>query len=162
MSEINKVFLQGTIASDPERRAAKSGLVIAMFLLRNTRRTQSGEEESCYDCKVFGKTAEQFLSSFTKGTVIIITGRLAQEKWISQKDGQEKSRISVIVDDIEPISKPPQSEPHHQYQPQQAQYQQPPAYQQRQPLAKPVQAAITEVIKQQEVQPDTLGDDIPF
>jgi len=152
MSEINKVFLQGTIASDPERRAAKSGLVIAMFLLRNTRRTQSGEEESCYDCKVFGKTAEQFLSSFGKGTVIIITGRLSQEKWISQKDGQEKSRVSVIVDDIEPISKPPQ------------QAAEVPQYQQRQPLAKPVQAAITEAIKQQEVQqqPDTLGDDIPF
>jgi single-strand DNA-binding protein len=153
MSEINKVFMQGTIANEPERRATKSGLVIAMFLLRNTRRTQSGEEESCYDCKVFGKTAEQFLASFGKGAVIIITGRLSLEKWISQKDGQEKSRVSVIVDDIEPISKPPQQP---QYQPAQAQYQQPPYYQQRN-VTPPMQAAINQAAN--ESVPD---DDIPF
>lgn len=153
MSEINKVFMQGTIANEPERRATKSGLVIAMFLLRNTRRTQSGEEESCYDCKVFGKTAEQFLASFGKGAVIIITGRLSLEKWISQKDGQEKSRVSVIVDDIEPISKPPQQP---QYQPAQAQYQQPPYYQQRN-VTPPMQAAINQAAH--ESVPD---DDIPF
>jgi len=156
MSEINKVFMQGTIANDPERRATKSGLVIAMFLLRNTRRTQSGEEESCYDCKVFGKTAEQFLASFGKGAVIIITGRLSLEKWISQKDGQEKSRVSVIVDDIEPISKPPQQPQQPQYRPQQAQYQQPPSYQQRN-VTQPMQAAINQAAH--ESVPD---DDIPF
>ena len=156
MSEINKVFMQGTIANEPERRATKSGLVIAMFLLRNTRRTQSGEEESCYDCKVFGKTAEQFLASFGKGSVIIITGRLSLEKWISQKDGQEKSRVSFIVDDIEPISKPPQQPQQPQYQPAQAQYQQPPSYQQRN-VTTPMQAAINQATNE-----SVQDDDIPF
>lgn len=157
MSEINKVFMQGTIANEPERRATKSGLVIAMFLLRNTRRTQSGEEESCYDCKVFGKTAEQFLASFGKGAVIIIIGRLSLEKWISQKDGQEKSRVSVIVDDIEPISKPPQQAAETpQYQQPQVQTQQSPAYQQRN-VSPPMQAAINQAAN--ESIPD---DDIPF
>ena len=59
-----------------------------------------------------------------KGSKVAISGRLRQETWETQ-DGQKRSRVGVVIDDLEFMSRS-QQQPQAQYQ--QPQYQQPSAY----------------------------------
>lgn len=51
------------------------------------------------DFVVFGKTAENIANFTDKGSRICITGRINQERW--EKEGQKKSRVNVIANQIE-------------------------------------------------------------
>jgi single-strand DNA-binding protein len=160
----NKIILHGRLVRDPESFATTSGKNICKFTVANSRKFNDKEDVIFIECKVFGSKGDACFRYLKKGSECIVAGILTTEKWTG-KDGQEKQKNSILAEEVEFIGRPPQSEPQQpQYLPQQAQYQQPPAYQQRQPLAQPVQAAITEAIKQQEAQqqPDTIDDDIPF
>ena len=148
----NKIILHGRLVRDPERTVTPNGVTICKFTIANNRRIKDRDESIFMDCTAFNKTGEVCSQYLAKGATCIVSGKLVTEKWTG-KDGQEKQKNAITVEEVEFISRPDQ-----QNTPQ------PPAYQQRQPLAQPVQAAITEAIKQQEAQqqPDTIDDDIPF
>ena len=48
---------------------------------------------------MFGKRAESLANSLTKGTKVSIDGKLRWSQW--ERDGQKRSKIEVIVDDVD-------------------------------------------------------------
>lgn len=56
---------------------------------------------SYFDIQIFGKTAENLKPYLTKGTQVAVEAHLKQDRW--QKDGQNRSAISIIADHIELI-----------------------------------------------------------
>ena len=147
----NKIILHGRLVRDPESFATISGVNICKFTVANSRKFNDKEDVIFIECKVFGSKGDACFRYLKKGSECIVTGILTTEKWTG-KDGEEKQKNSILAEEVEFIGRPPQ------------QAAEVPQYQQRQPLAQPVQAAITEAIKQQEAQqqPDTIDDDIPF
>ena len=102
---INKCFISGNLTRDPEMRATQSGTQILSFgVAVNDRRRnpQSGEWEDVpnfIDCVVFGKRADALQRFLTKGMKVAIEGKLRWSQW--EKDGQKRSKIEVIVDEVE-------------------------------------------------------------
>ena len=102
---INKCFISGNLTRDPEMRATQSGTQILSFgVAVNDRRRnpQSGEWEDVpnfIDCVVFGNRANALQRFLTKGMKVAIEGKLRWSHW--EKDGQKRSKIEVIVDEVE-------------------------------------------------------------
>ena len=106
---INRVCISGNLTRDPELRATASGMQVLGFgVAVNDRRKnpQSGEWEdypNFVDCTMFGARAEALGRYLSKGTKVSIEGKLRYSSW--ERDGQRRSKLEVIVDEIEFMSR---------------------------------------------------------
>jgi len=107
MANGNNVTLVGNVTRDPELRFTPSGQAVATFGLAVNRRwqnrqTQAWEEAtSFFDVVCWAQLAENAAESVTKGTRLIVTGRLDQRSWETQ-EGDKRSKIEVQADEIGP------------------------------------------------------------
>ena len=106
---INRVCISGNLTRDAELRVTASGMpVLALSVAVNDRRKnpQSGEWDdypNFVDCTMFGTRAEKLAQYLTKGTKVAIEGKLRYSSW--ERDGQRRSKLEVIVDEIEFMSR---------------------------------------------------------
>ena len=105
---INRVIISGNLTRDPELRSTQSGTQVLRFgVAVNDRRKnqQTGEWEDCpnfIDCTMFGTRAQSLSQYLSKGTKVSIEGKLRWSQW--ERDGQKRSKIEVIVDELEFMS----------------------------------------------------------
>ena len=105
---INRVMISGNLTRNAEIRSTQSGMAILGFgVAVNDRRKnqQTGEWEdypNFVDCTMFGTRAEAVGRYLSKGTKVAIEGKLRYSSW--EKDGQRRSKLEVIVDEIELMS----------------------------------------------------------
>lgn len=105
---INSVNISGNLTRDPELRHTTGGTAILNFgVAVNDRRKnpQTGEWEdypNFIDCIMFGTRAESVSRFLHKGVKIAAEGKLRYSSW--EKDGQRRSKLEVVVDDIEFMS----------------------------------------------------------
>src|SRR5881394_1976048 len=103
----NSVTLIGNITRDPELRFTPAGAATASFGLAVNRRwqnrqTQEWEEAtSFFDVVCWREMAENAGESLTKGSRVIVTGRLEQRSWETQ-EGEKRSVVEVVADEIGP------------------------------------------------------------
>jgi single-strand DNA-binding protein len=103
----NTVTLVGNVTRDPELRFTNSGQATASFGLAVNRRwqnrqTQEWEEQvSFFDVVCWREMAENVSESLTKGSRVVVTGRLDQRSWETQ-EGDKRSKIEVVADEVAP------------------------------------------------------------
>lgn len=166
---INRVTLTGNLTRQVELLSTGGGTQVARFgIAVNDRRknNQTGEWEdypNYIECVMFGTRAENVSKYIGKGSRVAIEGRLHFSQW--EKDGQKRSKIEVIVDEIvfmsqgnnpRPAQPMPQAQPIQQAQPMQPVMQQAPQMQPVQQQAQPVQRM------PQQVDYSIYDQDIPF
>ena len=102
---INRVVISGNLTRDPDLRSTASGMPVLGFgVAVNDRRKnqQTGEWEdypNFIDCTMFGALAQSVSRFLSKGSKVAIEGKLRWSQW--ERDGQKRSKIEVIVDEIE-------------------------------------------------------------
>ena len=112
---INRVAVSGHLTRDPELRVTTGGTQVLSFgIAVNDRRKnpQSGEWEdypNFVDCTMFGTRAEKIQRYLSKGCKVAIEGKLRYSSW--ERDGQRRSKLEVIVEDIEFLSRQQVAEP---------------------------------------------------
>lgn len=176
---INRVVISGNLTRDPEMRATASGMQVLHFgvAVNDRRRNPQSNEWEDYpnfiDCVVFGARADALSRFLTKGTKVAIEGKLRYSSW-ETKDGQKRSKIEVVVDDLEFLSarnsQQGQYAPRQAQQPQgmpagQQQYVQQPQYAQQPAYANPsayAPAQQTQAPVQTPPSTDVYDEDIPF
>ena len=105
---INRCNISGNLTRDPEMRALRNGTQVLSFgVAVNDRRKnpQTGDWEdypNFLDCTMFGSRAAAVSRYLAKGTKVAIEGKLRYSSW--EKDGQRRSKLEVIVDEIELMS----------------------------------------------------------
>ena len=177
---INKATVTGNITRDPELRQTQGGTsVLTIGVAVNDRRKnqQTGEWEdypNFIDCTIFGNRATGVAPHLEKGMKVAIEGKLNQSRWQAE-DGTNRSKIEIIVDEIEfmsrqqgqTASKPVQQQP-QQFAPQPMQQQAQPQQFAPQPMQQPMQAAPVQqampMMQQQAPQQvaSIYDEDIPF
>lgn len=121
---INRVNLTGNLTRDPELRQTSGGTSVLSFgMAVNDRRknNRTGEWEdypSFIDCTMFGARAEAVSKYLSKGDKASVEGRLHWSQW--ERDGQKRSKIEVIVEEIEFMSGRKQKQVQEQYSPEPA------------------------------------------
>jgi single-strand DNA-binding protein len=107
MANDNTVTLVGNLTRDPELRFTQSGQARAVLGLAVNRRWQnraSGEWEehtSFFNVVCWREMAENVSESLSRGSRVLVTGRLEQRTWETQ-DGENRSVVEVVADDIGP------------------------------------------------------------
>jgi single-strand DNA-binding protein len=109
MASMNRVFLMGNLTRDPEVRYLPSGQAVAELRLAVNRKykTQSGEEkeDTCFvDVNAWGRTAEVCGQYLSKGSSLLVEGRLKYDEW--EKDGKKNSKLRVVADHVEFMGAP--------------------------------------------------------
>lgn len=139
---INIVTISGNLTRDPELRQAGNTSVLSFGVAVNDRRRnpQSGQWESVpnfVDCIIFGTRADALAGLLHKGSKVAIDGKLRYSSW-EGKDGKKRSKLEVVVNELELMQRETSQQPQHPQQPQQG-YQQPQqGYQQRYQQPDPV------------------------
>lgn len=106
---INRVNISGNLTRDPELRSTAAGTnILAFGVAVNDRRRNPDTDEwedvpNFIDCIVFGARAEPLNKFLSKGSKVAIEGKLRWSQW--ERDGQKRSKIEVIVDEIEFMSR---------------------------------------------------------
>jgi single-strand DNA-binding protein len=117
---LNSVNIMGNLTRDPELKYTPSGKSVCSLSIANNRvYTRQGEkvsEVSYFDVEVWGVSAENCSKYLSKGSGIIVEGRLKQDRW--EKDGKTQSRVRITAASVHFLPKrntdqpaPPRVEP---------------------------------------------------
>ena len=107
---INKVFIAGNLTRDPELRETPSGFQVLSFgvAVNDRRKNQQTEQWEDYanfvDCTMFGNRAASVSRFLSKGAKVAIEGKLRWSQWEAQ-DGSKRSKLEVVVDELEFMSR---------------------------------------------------------
>ncbi|HEX3425603.1 MAG TPA: single-stranded DNA-binding protein [Acidimicrobiales bacterium] len=107
MSNGNHVSITGNITRDPELRFTPSGQAIANFGVAVNRRWQNRqtneweEATSFFDVVAWGTLGENCAQSLTRGSRVVVSGRLDQRNWENQ-EGEKRSKIEIVADEVAP------------------------------------------------------------
>jgi len=97
MASFNRVILVGNLTRDPELRYIPSGMAVSDIGLAVNDRVKRGdqwvEEPVFVDITLWGRTAEVANEYLSKGSPVLIEGRLKLDRW--EKDGQKHSKLKV-------------------------------------------------------------------
>jgi single-strand DNA-binding protein len=103
MASYNRVILVGNLTRDPELRYIPSGTAVSDIGLAVNDRIKRGdqwvEEVTFVDITLWGRTAEIANEYLSKGSPVLIEGRLKLDRW--EKDGQKHSKLKVVGDRLQ-------------------------------------------------------------
>lgn len=112
---INRVTISGNLTRDAELRQTQGGMsVLSIPVAVNDRRrnpqTNEWEDHANFvDCVLFGRRAEALAPKLRKGTKVAVEGKLRYSSW--ERDGQRRSKLEVMVDEVELMSPKGQQAP---------------------------------------------------
>jgi single-strand DNA-binding protein len=102
------ITVVGNLTADPELRFTPSGAAVANFTVASTPRIfdrQSSEwkdgEALFLRCNIWREAAENVAESLTRGSRVIVTGRLKQRSF-ETREGEKRTVFEVEVDEIGP------------------------------------------------------------
>lgn len=99
---LNHITIMGRLTRDPELRRTASGVAVASFTVAVDRDfTEKGKEKETdfIECVAWRQTGEFVSKHFTKGKMIVVSGRLQIRKW-NDKDGNKRSTAEVVADNV--------------------------------------------------------------
>lgn len=100
---LNRIDIMGRLVRDPELRRTGSGLAVASFTVavdRDWPNKETGEKETDFiDCVAWRQTGEFVSKYFTKGSMIVVSGRLQIRSWVD-KDGNKRKTAEIVADNV--------------------------------------------------------------
>ena len=113
----NKIVLVGHLTRDIELRYTQSGAAIGSCGIAVTRKfSVNGEkrEETCFiDITFFGKQAEIANQYLSKGSKLLVEGRLKFDQW-TDNNGNNRSKHTVAIENMEMLGDPKQNNQDYQ------------------------------------------------
>ena len=98
---LNHITIMGRLTRDPELRRTGTGTAVASFTVavdRDFGGRDGGEKETDFiDCVAWRQTGEFVSKYFTKGRMIVVSGRLQIRSW-NDKDGNKRRTAEVVAD----------------------------------------------------------------
>ena len=98
---LNHITIMGRCTAAPELRRTGSGIAVASFTVavdRDFGGRDGGERETDFiECVAWRQTGEFVAKHFTKGSMIVVSGRLQIRSW-TDKDGNKRKAAEVVAD----------------------------------------------------------------
>ena len=100
---LNHIVIMGRLTRDPELRRTGTGIAVASFTVavdRDFSGRDGGEKETDFiDCVAWRQTGEFVSKYFTKGSMIVVSGRLQIRSW-NDKDGNKRRTAEIVADNV--------------------------------------------------------------
>lgn len=97
---LNHVFLQGRLVRDVELRSTQSGTSVATLTIavdRDYARDGASDKTDFVNVVCWKQTAEFASKYMSKGSMVVVSGRLESRKW-EDKAGQKRTEWEVVAD----------------------------------------------------------------
>ncbi len=96
----NKAIIAGNLTDDPDKRVTDSGTTVVNFSVATNRyySNKAGErqqETEYHDVVFFGKTAENIAKYLSKGSSVLLEGRIQTRSW-EGKDGNKRYNTEIV------------------------------------------------------------------
>jgi len=106
MPSFNQVTLLGNLTRDPELRYTPQGVAVCDMAIAVNRKftKKDGEkvDEVAYvDVTCWNRLAEIAAEFLKKGRPVLLSGRLAQDRWEDEATGQKRSKLRVVADTLQ-------------------------------------------------------------
>ncbi len=106
---INKAFLLGHVGKDPEIRSTNGGSIVASFSLATADRQKDGQgnwhdKTEWHNLVAFNRTAEIVRDYVSKGSQLLVEGKIQTRAWDDRETGQKKYRTEIFVYDLTLLS----------------------------------------------------------
>ncbi len=106
---LNKVLIIGHLVRDPVINFLPSGTQVVEFSIAYNRSFKVNdewrEETHYFDVRAYGRLAETLGTRLSKGYMVVIEGRLRQDRWID-KEGKPRSKVMIVASAVRIIRKP--------------------------------------------------------
>lgn len=100
---LNHIIIMGRLTRDPELRRTGSGLAVASFSVaveRDYPNKETGEKEVDFiNCVGWRQTGEFVSKYFTKGSLIVVSGRLQMKRWVDA-NGNKRYDPEIVADNV--------------------------------------------------------------
>lgn len=110
MITLPAVTIIGALTAEPELRYTQSGVAVASFTVASNERRKdpsTGEwtdGDPCFlKCSIWRDHAENVVETLTKGTRVIVVGKLKQRSY--EKDGEKRTVYEIDVEDVGPSTR---------------------------------------------------------
>ena len=122
----NNISILGTLTDNLELKYTQNGNAIGSFSIavNEVYKDQNGnkiEKAHFFKVNCFGKQAETINQYFFKGSRILISGQLVQDRWQDQQTGENRSAVSIKLNSFEFVDRKSDTQPQMQ-QPQPQNY----------------------------------------
>lgn len=110
MASDNQITIVGNLTDDPELRYTANGAAVANFTVAFSTRIRDAAgnwtdgDTSFFRVNCWRALAENAAESLTRGTRVVVSGRLKQRSWENQ-EGEKRSMIEIEADDLGPSLK---------------------------------------------------------
>jgi single-strand DNA-binding protein len=102
------ITVVGNLTDDPELRFTPSGAAVANFTVASTPRVLDKNTNEWKDgdslflrCSIWRQAAENVAESLTRGSRVLVTGRLRQRSY-ETKEGEKRTVVELEVDEVGP------------------------------------------------------------
>jgi len=102
------ITVVGNLTADPELRFTPSGAAVANFTVASTPRIFDRQSNEWKDgdalfmrCSIWREAAENVAESLTRGSRVIVQGRLKQRSY-ETREGEKRTVVELEVDEIGP------------------------------------------------------------
>lgn len=109
MANDTVITVIGNLTSDPNLRYTTAGAAVVDFTVASTPRTYDRNTNQWKDgetlflrCSAWREYAENIAESLTKGTRVIVQGRLVQRSYTPRDGGEQRTVVELQVDEVGP------------------------------------------------------------
>lgn len=104
MASYNRIILVGNLTRDPQLSYTPANTAVCKFGIATNRKWKGkdgkeGEEVCFVDCTLFGRGGETFNQYMSKGSAVLVEGRLTLDRWTTP-EGDKRSKHSVFVENF--------------------------------------------------------------
>ena len=100
---LNHIVIMGRLTRDPELRTTPNGVSVASFTVavdQDYTSKESGEKQTDFiNCVAWRSTGEFVNRYFSKGSMIVVSGRL-QIRNYTDRDGNKRNAAEIVADNV--------------------------------------------------------------
>lgn len=99
---LNKIVIMGRLSADPELRRTPAGVAVSSFSVaveRDFKDSDGQKETDFFDCVAWRGTGEFVSRYFSKGSIIVVSGRLQNRSW-TDKNGNKRTTAEIVAENV--------------------------------------------------------------
>lgn len=96
---MNTITVIGNVGKDPEIRYTSAGKAVVTFGVADTKGKDDQKETQWHNVVCFDQQAENVAAQVTKGSRVIVIGRLNKVSFVG-KDGTKKEKVEIVADEV--------------------------------------------------------------
>jgi len=106
MYDVNNLTIIGRLTRDPESQnvGAENTALCKFSIANNQGKKEDPNSVSFYDVITWGKSAESCGKYLKKGSQVVISGRIQQERWQDKESGGNRSKVVINAQNVQFVS----------------------------------------------------------